>query len=194
MWLTRLTSHFSKVSRLAVCRPWCEASIHRSVFACYSTRQPQRPQAPSTIWCSLDPKLDDFLVPRMMSISPLESLLSSRFSLPKPEASITQEEPEDNDRAYECPTHQDVDHMGEDVGHNDAVQCKNVLKIRRRKMNRHKYKKLQKRIKYQRRKVMDKRRVRKQKRFERDLSRIWRKAGLKKAPDGWIMPSIYVKH
>ncbi|XP_063799091.1 small ribosomal subunit protein mS38 [Pseudophryne corroboree] len=194
MWLTRLTSHFCKATRLAGCLPWCVTTSHKSLYACYSTRQPQGPEIPPPAWCTLDPKLDDFLVPRMMSISPLESLLSSRFSLPKPEASNTQEEPVENERTYECPTHQDIDHTGEDIGQRDVMQCKNVLKIRRRKMNRHKYKKLQKRIKYLRRKIMDKRRVRKQKEFERDLKRIWRGSGLKKAPDGWIMPKIYVKH
>lgn len=44
----------------------------------------------------------------------------------------------------------------------NKMECKNVLKIRRRKMNRHKYKKLRKRTKFLRRKIMEGRRRRKQ--------------------------------
>lgn len=32
-----------------------------------------------------------------------------------------------------------------------------------------------------------------QKRFEEDLERIWMRAGLKKAPDGWNTPKIFIK-
>lgn len=32
-----------------------------------------------------------------------------------------------------------------------------------------------------------------QKRFEEDLKRIWRRAGLKKAPEGWTTPKIFIK-
>ncbi|XP_069803832.1 small ribosomal subunit protein mS38 [Dendropsophus ebraccatus] len=195
MWLTRLTSHLSIATRLAGClAPRCAATSHKTVFACYSTQQAQRPRVPPPTWCSLEPELDDVLVPRRMSISPLESLLTSRYSLPKPLTSNTQEEPEEHDRSYDCPTSQDSDHMGEDEGNSSVVQCKNVLKIRRRKINKHKYKKLQKRTKFLRKKVLDKRRARKQKYFEKDLEKIWKRAGLKKAPDGWITPKIFVKY
>lgn len=30
-------------------------------------------------------------------------------------------------------------------------------------------------------------------RFEKDLKRLWKKAGLKQAPEGWQTPKIYVK-
>ncbi|KAI1892490.1 hypothetical protein AGOR_G00133950 [Albula goreensis] len=73
------------------------------------------------------------------------------------------------------------------------LSCKNVLEIRRRKMNRHKYKKLLKRTKFLRRRVKEGRRRRKQGRFERELKRIWKNAGLKTAPEGWTTPKIYVK-
>lgn len=32
-----------------------------------------------------------------------------------------------------------------------------------------------------------------QKRFEDDLKRIWTRAGLKKAPEGWSAPKIFIK-
>lgn len=32
-----------------------------------------------------------------------------------------------------------------------------------------------------------------QKRFEEDLKRIWTRAGLKKAPEGWTTPKIFIK-
>ncbi|XP_069598915.1 small ribosomal subunit protein mS38 isoform X1 [Ranitomeya imitator] len=195
MWLTRLTSHLNIATRIAGCLvPRCAATSHRTLSKCYSTQHAQRQRIPPPTWCTLEPELDDVLVPRRLSISPLESLLSSRYTLPKPLASIAQEEPEEHDRSYDCPSHLDSDHTGEDGGDRGVMQCKNVLKIRRRKMNKHKYKKLQKRIKFLRKKVLDKRKVRKQKKFENDLTRIWRKAGLKKAPDGWITPKIFVKY
>ncbi|CAD7671479.1 unnamed protein product [Nyctereutes procyonoides] len=61
--------------------------------------------------------------------------------------------------------------------------CKNVLKIRQRKMNHHKHRKLVKRTRFLRQKI----------KFERDLRRIWLKAGLKEAPAGWQTPKIYLK-
>ncbi|XP_075697051.1 small ribosomal subunit protein mS38 [Rhinoderma darwinii] len=194
MWLTRLASHLNVAARLAGCLvPRCTATSHKTLFACYSSQQPQRRMPPAT-WCTLEPELDDVLIPRRMSISPLESLLSFRYSLPKPLTSNAQEEPEEQERSYDCPTSHSTGHIGEDDGDRGVVQCKNVLKIRRRKINKHKYKKLQRRIKFLRKKILDKRRVRKQKNFEKDLERIWRRAGLKKAPDGWITPKIFVKY
>ncbi|RVE70846.1 hypothetical protein OJAV_G00068690 [Oryzias javanicus] len=73
------------------------------------------------------------------------------------------------------------------------IKCKNVLEIRRRKMNRHKYKKLQKRTKFLKRRVLEGRGRRKQKRFEEDLRKIWRRAGLKQPPEGWTAPKIFIK-
>lgn len=32
-----------------------------------------------------------------------------------------------------------------------------------------------------------------QKRFEEDLKKIWTRAGLKKAPEGWNTPKIFMK-
>uniref|UniRef100_A0A668A0E4 Small ribosomal subunit protein mS38 n=1 Tax=Myripristis murdjan TaxID=586833 RepID=A0A668A0E4_9TELE len=72
------------------------------------------------------------------------------------------------------------------------LSCKNVLEIRRRKMNRHKYKKLLKRTKFLRRRVLEGRGKKKQRRFEKDLKRIWTRAGLKKAPEGWTTPKIFI--
>ncbi|KAM5141577.1 small ribosomal subunit protein mS38 isoform 1-T2 [Mantella aurantiaca] len=194
MWLTRLIPHLSRATRLAGCMmPQGLASSQRSFLACYSTRQPQSQRTSPPLWSSLEPELDEVLVPRMMSISPLESFLSSRYSLPKPCASNTQEEPEDPLQSYDCPAFQDADPTGEESEGGQVIQCKNILKIRRRKMNRHKYKKLQKRMKFVRRKVLYWRGVKKQRKFEKDLERIWRMAGLRKAPEGWITPHIFIK-
>ncbi|KAG8434352.1 hypothetical protein GDO86_012653 [Hymenochirus boettgeri] len=196
MWLTRLTSHFAKATRLAGClvpRICSAFKSHGSLSAGYSSYLSQKQHVPSQNWISLEPELDEMLVPRMMSISPLESLLSSRYSLPKSEIH-KQEDPLEHTNSYECPPNHDANDLEKNREENNIVQCKNVLKIRRRKMNKHKYKKLQKRMKFVKRKIMDGRRRRKQVRFERDLKRIWMKAGLKKAPDGWQAPKIYVKH
>uniref|UniRef100_A0A8C8CSM0 Ribosomal protein mS38 C-terminal domain-containing protein n=1 Tax=Oncorhynchus tshawytscha TaxID=74940 RepID=A0A8C8CSM0_ONCTS len=53
------------------------------------------------------------------------------------------------------------------------LRCKNVLEIRRWKMNRHKYKKLLKRTKFLRRRWMAGGKRSRSKRFEKDLQRIW---------------------
>ncbi|XP_077313747.1 small ribosomal subunit protein mS38 isoform X2 [Lithobates pipiens] len=195
MWLTRLMPHLSRATRLAgYITPRCLSTSQKSFFASYSTRQPQKQHTSPPVWYNLEPELDDVLVPRMLSITPLESLISSRYMLPKPEAPNTQEEPEDHLKVYDCPTSQDAVYTGEESGHRDVVQCKNILKIRRRKMNKHKYEKLQKHVKFVRQKVLHKRSVKKQKNFEKDLVRIWRKAGLRKAPEGWVTPNIFIKN
>ncbi|XP_063287680.1 small ribosomal subunit protein mS38-like [Pelobates fuscus] len=195
MWLSRLTSQMVRATQRTGCLlPRCLSPNYKTISAFYSTRQQQRPQVPPQVWYNFQPELDEFLVPRMMSISPLESMITSRYFLPKPESSKTLEEPLENIVYYECPTQQDTEDMDEDREDRGAVHCKNVLKIRRRKMNKHKYKKLMKRTKFLSRKIRDGRRLRKQAKFEKDLKRIWRRAGLKKAPDGWQTPKIYVKH
>jgi len=32
-----------------------------------------------------------------------------------------------------------------------------------------------------------------QKRFEKDLKSIWKRAGLRKAPEGWNVPKLFIK-
>lgn len=127
------------------------------------------------------------LVPRKMSISPLESWLTARYLLPRLDAGTPGTVAPA--QLYECPPRQG----GEGVPEAPPVQCKNVLKIRRRKMNHHKYRKLVKRTRFLRRKVREGRLKRKQSKFERDLRRIWLKAGLREAPAGWQTPKIYLK-
>ncbi|XP_037102255.1 aurora kinase A-interacting protein isoform X2 [Syngnathus acus] len=123
-------------------------------------------------WLRAEPEPDEMLVPRKLCVSPLETWLSLRYSLPP----LPQRE---------------LPVLEEDV---DApLACKNVLEIRRRKMNRHKYKKLLKRTKFLRRRVRESRGRKKQKRFEKDLKRIWMRAGLKKAPEGWNTPKLFIR-
>ncbi|XP_037355369.1 aurora kinase A-interacting protein [Talpa occidentalis] len=136
--------------------------------------------------------LEEVLVPRTMSISPLESCLTARCLLPRLDA---------GSRGcplppYECPPSQKgsgAEQGGQAERDAPSMQCRNVLKIRRRKMNHHKYRKLVKRTRFLRRKVREGRLQQKQVKFERDLRRIWLKAGLKEAPSGWQVPKIYLK-
>ncbi|XP_031700465.1 small ribosomal subunit protein mS38 [Anarrhichthys ocellatus] len=141
---------------------------------------------PPPRWVQLEPELDEALVPRKMSVSPLESWLSLRYSLPSllEDAGLLEEK-------VLPPISVPVLEDGE--GSATPLSCKNVLEIRRRKMNRHKYKKLLKRTKFLRRRVQEGRGKKKQKRFEEDLKRIWTRAGLKKAPEGWSAPKIFIK-
>lgn len=105
-------------------------------------------------WVQLEPELEEALVPRKLSVTPLESWLSLRYSLPPALES--------------APPHEDVGLVEEKVlppisvpvleereGAVTPLKCKNVIEIRRRKMNRHKYRKLQKRTKFLRRRVLE---------------------------------------
>jgi|ERR1712212_436141 len=152
---------------------------------------------PPPRWVQLEPELDEALVPRKMSVSPLESWLSLRYSLP-PFLEAPQPPLEDAGGRlleenvlppFSVPV---LDDDGE-ICKITPLSCKNVLEIRRRKMNRHKYKKLMKRMKFVRRRVLLGRGKKKQKRFEEDLERIWKRAGLKKAPEGYTAPKIFLR-
>ncbi|KAG7269900.1 hypothetical protein CRUP_032905 [Coryphaenoides rupestris] len=146
-------------------------------------------------WVQLEPELDEALVPRNLCVSPLETWLSLRYSFPPlPEAQVPRE-----DEAVEALEEKflppfSAPAMEDGEGSATPLSCKNVLKTRRRRMNGHKYRKLMKRTKFLRKRVMEGRARRKQKNFEKDLTRIWKRAGLKKAPEGWTAPKLFVKH
>lgn len=143
-------------------------------------------------WVQLEPELEEALVPRKLSVTPLESWLSLRYSLPPAlESAPPQEDVGLVEEKVLPPVSVPV--LEEREGTVTPLTCKNVLEIRRRKMNRHKYRKLRKRTKFLRRRVLESRGRKKQKRFEEDLNRIWRKAGLKKAPEGWTTPKIFLR-
>ncbi|NWU89200.1 AKIP protein, partial [Upupa epops] len=167
---------------------------HHSTSARYSTQPSNNSGAQPQQWHVLDPELEEVLIPRKLSISPLESWLTVRYSLPKSEN--TQEEAgHEAPQRYDCPPAEegaDVEEGGEGAL-NNTVQCKNVLQIRRRKMNRHKYKKLLKRRKFIRRRIKEGRKKKRQIKFEKDLERIWKRAGLKSPPAGWQTPKIFLK-
>lgn len=120
-------------------------------------------------WVQLEPELDEALVPRKLSVSPLESWLSLRYSLPP---LLESAQPHEDAGLLEekllPPISVPVLEDGE--GSAAPLNCKNVLEIRRRKMNRHKYKKLQKRTKFLRRRVLEGRGKKKQVR----ASSLWR--------------------
>ncbi|XP_020953109.1 aurora kinase A-interacting protein [Sus scrofa] len=161
----------------------------------YSTQPPGPSGIASLPGKHVHPELEEMLVPRKMSISPLESWLTIRYLLPRLGAGTPGTV--SPAQLYQCPPSQ----VGEGVKQGDKevrdtpqMQCKNILKIRRRKMNHHKYRKLVKRTRFLRRKVREGRLRQKQVKFERDLKRIWQKAGLKEAPAGWQTPKIYLKN
>jgi len=105
-------------------------------------------------WIQLEPELEEALVPRKLSVSPLESWLSLRYSLPPLlESAQSQGDVELLEEMVLPPIAVPILEDGE--GSATPMNCKNVLQIRRRKMNRHKYKKLQKRTKFLRRRVME---------------------------------------
>nr|XP_046253283.1 aurora kinase A-interacting protein [Scatophagus argus]XP_046253284.1 aurora kinase A-interacting protein [Scatophagus argus] len=167
--------------------PYC--SSLKQKWRNYSTAADNRfpPQ-----WVQLEPELDEALVPRKLSVTPLESWLSLRYSLPPLlESAQPLEDVVLMEEKVLPPISVPVIEDGK--GSATPLRCKNVLEIRRRMINKHKYKKLQKRTKFMRKKVLDGRRKRKQKRFEEDLKRICARAGLKKVPEGWSIPKIFRK-
>ncbi|XP_030918424.1 aurora kinase A-interacting protein [Geospiza fortis] len=193
MLISRLSSQLLKASRIAghlLPRSVSSFLCCRSPCARYST-QPQNPSgAQPQQWHTLDPELEEILIPRKLSISPLESWLTVRYSLPKAQQEASHERPQ----PVECPPAAGTGQVEEGEGAlGDKVQCRNVLKIRRRKMNRHKYRKLLKRRKFIRRRIKEGRKKKRQIKFEKDLERIWKKAGLKSAPAGWQTPKIYLR-
>lgn len=100
-------------------------------------------------------------MPRKLSVSPLESWLSLRYSLPSLlESAQPQEEVKILEEKVLPPVSVPVLEDGESSV--TPLRCKNVLEIRRRKMNRHKYKKLQKRTKFLKRRVLEGRGKKKQ--------------------------------
>lgn len=147
-------------------------SVHNAVQRCRSgsfiTNHTQRYSTSATdnkhppkLWTVLEPELEEFLIPRKLSVTPLESWLSLRYSLPPLlEAHVPLEEGELLEEAVVLPP--SAVPVLEDVEISTPLSCKNVLEIRRRKMNRHKYKKLMKRTKFLRRRVMVRRQKRKQ--------------------------------
>ncbi|XP_055471156.1 aurora kinase A-interacting protein [Psammomys obesus] len=199
MFLARLTSQLLRaVPRTGLSRSWPGSGVIGShVFRPLYSSQPASPSRAASLpgkGAQLD--LEEFLVPRKMAISPLESWLTAQYLLPRlhAEGPVTLAP----SQFYKCPpTH--GREGAEQEGVRDAcgatpLQCKNVLKIRRRKMNHHKYRKLIKRTRFQRRKVREGRLKKKQIKFEKDLKRIWLKAGLKEAPGNWQTPKIYMKN
>ncbi|NXH37111.1 AKIP protein, partial [Myiagra hebetior] len=193
MLISQLSSQLLKASRIAghlLPRSVSSFLCCRSLSARYSTQPPNPSGAQPQQWHTLDPELEEILIPRKLSISPLESWLTVRYSLPKAEAAHEEESHE----TLQCPPPAGLGDVGEGEGApGEKVQCRNVLKIRRRKMNRHKYKKLIKRRKFIRRRVKEGRKKKRQIKFEKDLERIWKRAGLKSAPAGWQTPKIYLR-
>lgn len=85
-------------------------------------------------------------------MSPLESWLSLRYTLPSTlESAQPQEDVELLEEKVLPPVFLSV--LDDRGGSATPINCKNVLEIRRRKMNKHKYRKLQKRTKFLRRRV-----------------------------------------
>uniref|UniRef100_A0A667GIE5 Small ribosomal subunit protein mS38 n=1 Tax=Lynx canadensis TaxID=61383 RepID=A0A667GIE5_LYNCA len=123
-------------------RPWPISGVigRGASQPCYSTQTTGPSGLDSLPGKGLQLELGEVLVPRKMSISPLESWLSIHL-LPRVAAggpgTVAPAQ------LYECPPSQ--------VGEQAEQGCKNVLKIRRRKMNHHKYCKLVKMARFLRR-------------------------------------------
>ncbi|XP_043080008.1 aurora kinase A-interacting protein [Puntigrus tetrazona] len=204
MFLPRVVSRLNLLSKVSgslqnQSQALCSAVQHCRSAHCTAPKYSNRcftsaadNKLPPKLWTPLEPELEEVLVPRKLSVSPLESWLSLRYSFPPLlEASAPLDEGEAVEKSTVLPPF--VVPLLEDGESPTPLNCKNVLKIRRRKMNRHKYKKLLKRTKFLRKRVKDNRSKRKQVKFERDLARIVKQAGLKRAPDGWTAPQIYVR-
>ncbi|KFU95386.1 Aurora kinase A-interacting protein [Chaetura pelagica] len=197
MLLPQLTSRLLKASRVAghlLPRSVSSLLYSHSTPAPYSTQPSSKSGAQPQQWYALDPDLEEMLIPRKLSISPLESWLTVRYSLPKVGVPAQEEGGSEALQRYDCPPPAEGGDVEEGEGApSGKLQCKNVLEIRRRKMNRHKFKKLLKRRKFVRRRIKEGRKKKRQIKFEKDLERIWKRAGLKSPPAGWQTPKIFLK-
>ncbi|KAL4830633.1 hypothetical protein H8958_000692 [Nasalis larvatus] len=197
MLLGRLTSQLLRAVPWAGGRPpWPVSGVlgSRACGPLYSTPPAGPGRAASLPRKGAQLELEEMLVPRKMCVSPLESWLAARCFLPRLDSGTAG--PVAPPQPYQCPPSpigEGAEQGDEGVGDAPQIQCKNVLKIRRRKMNHHKYRKLVKRTRFLRRKIREGRLKRKQIKFEKDLRRIWLKAGLKEAPEGWQTPNIYLR-
>lgn len=142
-----------------------------AILASYSTHPSSKNGTRPHQWFSLDPELEEMLVPRKMSISPLESWLTVHYFLSQTGGIINIHERNSPQplQQYDLPapsrgTEAEEKEEAEQGGemNRPRMECRNILKIRRRKMNRHKYKKLMKRTKFARRKILEQRMWRKQ--------------------------------
>uniref|UniRef100_A0A2D4PUT2 Small ribosomal subunit protein mS38 n=1 Tax=Micrurus surinamensis TaxID=129470 RepID=A0A2D4PUT2_MICSU len=207
MLVSRLTAPLVRASRCAGCfllRPSVVLPPPRAtVVASYNTHPSSKNGTRPHQWFTFDPELEEMLVPRKMSITPLESWLTVQYFLPKNGGIINVHERNAPQpfQQYDLPapsrgTEAEEEEEAEQKGEmsRPRMECRNILKIRRRKMNRHKYKKLRKRTKFLRRKVLERRMWQKQKKFEYELKRMWKKAGLKNPPEGWVTPKIYLRN
>lgn len=199
MFLARLTSQLVRtvVPWAGFGRSWPASGVIGShAFRPLYSLQPASPsRAASLPGKRAQLELEEFLVPRKLAISPLESWLTVQYLLPRLNAEVPVTLAPS--QFYKCPPSQGEEEAkrgDREVWDATPMQCKNVLKIRRRKMNHHKYRKLIKRTRFLRRKVREGRLKRKQIKFEKDLKRIWLKAGLKEAPENWQTPKIYMKN
>ncbi|CAM9231769.1 unnamed protein product, partial [Lampetra fluviatilis] len=167
--------------------------LHR----CYTRGRQGHVTSPAAVpwpqrWLVLDPVLEEALVPRRLALSPLESWVSAQHQQQHQQQQHQQQHQQQQHRHQQemilpssSPSGVAMDEVG---GVHDG---RSVLKIRRRKMNHHKYRKLTKRMRFHRRAVIRRRSIRKQRRFEKDLERVWTSAGLEESPQGWKMPKIY---
>ncbi|XP_019367383.1 PREDICTED: aurora kinase A-interacting protein [Gavialis gangeticus] len=199
MLISRLTSQLAKAMRFTghfLPRPVSSVLCSGPASANYSTQPSHNNGGQPHRWHALDPELEEMLVPRKMSISPLESWLTVRYSFPKVEViNVHKKIGYEPTQQYDCPTSEveaDVEEEGGDLSGN-KVECRNVLKIRRRKMNQHKYKKLRKRRKVLWRAVLENRKKKRQIKFEQALTHIWKRAGLKKPPEEWQTPKLFMR-
>ncbi|KAM7083975.1 small ribosomal subunit protein mS38 isoform 2-T4 [Ciconia maguari] len=167
MLISQLTSQLLKASRITghlLPRSVSSFLCSRSTSAHYCTQPSNRSGAQPQRWYALDPELEE----EEVGYEPLQR--------------------------YDCPPSDEGADVEEGEGAlSNKLQCKNVLKIRRRKMNRHKFKKLLKRRKFVRRRIKEGRKKKRQIKFEKDLERIWKRAGLKNPPAGWQTPKIFLK-
>ncbi|KAJ7306413.1 hypothetical protein JRQ81_009761 [Phrynocephalus forsythii] len=190
MLLSRLTLQIARASRFAECflpRLVAPLLIPRpAVSPSYSTFPSSQNGPRSQLFHALEPELDDILVPRKMSITPLESWLTVQYG----GATAPGLEP----LSYELPPlfrSPEETEDGTEEPRGAPVECKKILKIRRRKMNKHRYQRRMKRTKFLRRKIKISRLKKKQAKFEAHMLEYARKFGLKDLPEGWVTPKLY---
>uniref|UniRef100_A0ABM5EKP6 Small ribosomal subunit protein mS38 n=1 Tax=Pogona vitticeps TaxID=103695 RepID=A0ABM5EKP6_9SAUR len=204
MLISRLTLQIARASRLAECfLPRLAApllTLRPAVLPSYSTLHSSKTGPASQPFLTLEPELEDLLVPRKMSITPLESWLTVKYSLLENEEAVgggpeqlryEPASPYELPSAFQSPEEGTEEEDGAGELSRAGIECKKIMKIRRRKMNKHQYKKRMKRNRFLHRKIRITRMRKKQKRFEHELLQYAKRFGLSKLPEGWVTPKLY---
>nr|XP_020637657.1 aurora kinase A-interacting protein [Pogona vitticeps] len=177
MLISRLTLQIARASRLA--------GKHGPIFKCCNHLKGAHPH-PISETKLVVPALESWLTVKYSLLENKEAVGGGPEQLRYEPAS-----PYELPSAFQSPEEGMEEEDGAGELSRAGIECKKIMKIRRRKMNKHQYKKRMKRNRFLHRKIRITRMRKKQKRFEHELLQYAKRFGLSKLPEGWVTPKLY---